>query len=296
VYPFSLPTVRIDKVNSATAAAKNCTLAVLRLDEIDKDISGNKIFKLRYYLEEAIRQKKKGIITWGGAYSNHIAATAAACASNQLASVGLIRGEAPPELSHTLKRAGEYGMQFIFISRDEYKQKKLPVAVDTSDYVLVNEGGFGAEGARGAEGIAACFSQEAFTHVLCAVGTGTTLAGLRNALPQQMNVTGISVMKNNPELDVMVRSLLTDKNAALTILHDYHFGGYAKYRKELISFMNHWYRLYAIPSDFVYTGKLFYAAEDLLQKDFFPPDSKILVIHSGGLQGNLSLDKGTLIF
>ena len=270
---------------------------VLRLDKLHPVISGNKWFKLRYYLEEARSQHKTGIITFGGAWSNHILATAAACQLNGLRSIGIIRGEEPASLSYTLKQATEMGMQLVFISREAYRNKQLPADLITKDDYLVNEGGYGEPGARGAATILDQYKDH-FTHYCCACGTGTMMAGLINAVNGQP-VTGISVMKNNRQLEELVLTLVVKEKQqprAWQLLHDYHFGGYAKYEPPLLQFMNEFYGQTGIPSDFVYTGKLFFAINDLFQKDYFPAGSKILLIHSGGLQGNASLHKGTLMF
>lgn len=291
--PLSFDAITIDTINSPAAVENNYSLAVLRLDKVHPAISGNKIFKLHYYLEEAMATGK-GILTWGGAYSNHIIATANACKQNNIEAIGIIRGERPAQLSHTLQQTEQLGMQLVFSSREDYRLQKLPVTIDTSGYIVIPEGGYGIIGAKGAGGIAEYIPAGLFTHILCAVGTGTTLAGIINATDTA--ITGISVMKGNTALETMTRELLADKNKPVSILHDYHFGGYAKYTGGLISFMNDFYRRSAIPSDFVYTAKLFYAVEDLLKKGFFPAGSSVLAVHSGGLQGNLSLDKGTLIF
>jgi len=181
-----------------------------------------------------------------------------------------------------------------FISREDYAEKKIPASLNNSQYYFINEGGYGENGAKGAATISEQFNHENYTHICCAVGTGTMMAGLCNATSQK--ITGISVMKNNLELEGSVRSLLHDKTKAFDIIHDYHFGGYAKHKLALINFMNEFYRQTGIPSDFVYTGKLFYAIADLIQKGFFEKGSRLLLIHSGGLQGNISLGKGTLIF
>jgi 1-aminocyclopropane-1-carboxylate deaminase len=272
---------------------KGNEVSILRLDKLHPVISGNKWYKLRYYLEEAIAQHKKGIVTFGGAWSNHILATAAACQLQGLASIGIIRGEEPADWSSTLLQAKELGMQFIFISREEYRDKKLPDNI-SGDYYVVNEGGYGKTGAKGAADIIDGYNNN-FTHYCCAVGTGTMIAGLINAAPEQ-KITGISVMKNNRQLPELIQTLVQSRDTEWEVLHDYHFGGYAKYEPRLLQFMNDFYRNTGIPSDFVYTGKLFYAVNDLIEKNYFPANSKILVVHSGGLQGNASLHKGTLMF
>jgi 1-aminocyclopropane-1-carboxylate deaminase len=276
--------------------AKNIDVSVLRLDKIHPFISGNKWFKLCYYLEEAKALHKKKIVTFGGAWSNHIIATAAVCRLNGFEATGIIRGEEAAELSPTLKLAKEMGMQLIFISREDYSQKKIPEEVNADDNYFISAGGYGKKGAAGAGTILDAVEKETWSHICCAAGTGTMIAGLVQASSEQNKVVGISVLKNNFEIEQQVRSLLPENKKNFDIVHDYHFGGYAKFKPELIRFMNEFYRSTSIPSDFVYTGKLFYAIHDLVAKDYFPPGSRLLVIHSGGLQGNDSLNKGTLIF
>jgi 1-aminocyclopropane-1-carboxylate deaminase len=246
-------------------------------------------------LEEAKQLQKKTIVTFGGAYSNHIIATAAACELNGFKSIGIIRGEEAKQLSPTLLLAKEFDMQLIFVSRENYKEKKIWEDLLNEENLIIEEGGYGEKGAEGAANILDLSEKENFTHICCAVGTGTMLAGLIKAsLPGQF-IIGISVMKNNFELFKNVSSLLNGENN-FEILHNYHFGGYAKYKPQLIRFMNEFYIQTQIPSDFVYTGKLFFAVNDLINKNYFPNGTRLLVIHSGGLQGNASLEKGMLIF
>jgi 1-aminocyclopropane-1-carboxylate deaminase len=287
--------ITVDNVTIPLFAQKKIELSVLRIDQVHEIVSGNKWFKLRYYISEAIEQHKRHIVTFGGAYSNHIVATAAACGISQLTCTGVIRGEEPASLSPTLLQARELGMQLVFISREEYAGKKLPAQLNDKDHYIINEGGYGRTGAKGAASITDHFSPADYSHICCAVGTGTMMAGLINTLPGQ-EVIGISTMKNNFQLEDAIRQLLNELQPQVRIFHDYHFGGYAKYKTELLSFMNDFYKTTGIPSDFVYTGKLFYAVNDLAAKDFFPTGSKLLLIHSGGLQGNRSLSKDTLIF
>lgn len=278
---------------------KNVALNVLRLDEIHPVISGNKWFKLKAYVKDALVQNKKNIITFGGAFSNHIIATAAAANLYRLQSIGIIRGEEPEQLSSTLLEAKSYGMQLFFVSREAYKRKELPNILKTllqpDDVYIIGEGGYGKKGAEGAADILTECDAGRYTHIMAAVGTGTMLAGLVAASKPTQTVIGISSLKNHLALTDEVQALLKDKRD-FKILHDYHFGGYAKAPAKLFDFMNSWYKDTGIPTDMVYTSKLFYAIDDLIEKDFFPPGSKILAIHSGGLQGNRSLPKGTLIF
>jgi 1-aminocyclopropane-1-carboxylate deaminase/D-cysteine desulfhydrase-like pyridoxal-dependent ACC family enzyme len=289
---LSFDSITVDSVSSFYAG--NIEADVLRLDRISPVVSGNKWFKLRFYLEEAIALGKKGIITFGGAWSNHIVATAAACNMSGLASIGIIRGEEPRRLSPTLVQAREWGMQLYFIPRDSYQQKEIPALPGAGDYVLVNEGGYGATGARGAATILDYVNKE-YTHYCCAAGTGTMMAGLINTLLPGRQVTGISVLKNNADLNGMIQALAGDRTN-WQLHHAYSFGGYAKHQPALLEFMNTFYSQTGIPSDFVYTGKLFFAISDLVMNHYFPANSRLLILHSGGLQGNASLPPGTLLF
>jgi len=277
------------------------TADVLRLDIIHPVISGNKWFKLKEYFKEAVYQKKKTVVTFGGAYSNHIVATAAAGKLHGLNTIGIIAGEKPASLSPSLRDALSFDMELIFISREDYKSKKIPDqifrAYNNDDLYFINEGGYGDKGMLGAKDILAELDSIAYTHIMAATGTGTMLAGLIANAHRGQQVIGVSVLKNNFSLQKEIKALLLkEKQQPFDLLYDYHFGGYAKHNQLLFRFMNEWYVQNNIPSDFVYTGKLFFALNDLLEKSYFPKDSKVLVIHSGGLQGNRSLPSGTLIF
>ncbi|MFI5134117.1 MAG: 1-aminocyclopropane-1-carboxylate deaminase/D-cysteine desulfhydrase, partial [Chitinophagales bacterium] len=209
---------------------------------------------------------------------------------------GIIRGEEATALSPTLLQARESGMSLSFISREEYKKKIVPAELQTDEHYFIPEGGFGKKGVAGAATILDHCEKNDFTHYCCAVGTRTMIAGLINGALAHQTIIGVSVLKKNFALGEDVKAFLTNKEKNFTIIHEYHCGGYAKYKPELIEFMNTFYQETNIPSDFVYTGKLFYAVNDLIRKNFFPPGSKLLLIHSGGLQGNTSLSKGTLMF
>ena len=267
---------------------------VLRMDKIHPVISGNKWFKLKFHLQKAIEGRYKAIVTFGGAFSNHIVASAAACAIYKIPSIGIIRGEEPSSYSHTLLKAQQYGMRLHFLSRADYKLKTAPSIFATDDYYIIPEGGYSREGTHGAATIP--YDKTAFDYILCAVGTGTMMAGLMNGKADQATVLGFSALKNHLLLEKEVQGLLINKDQPVAINHDYHFGGYAKQKPSLLQFMNGLFAATGIPTDFVYTGKLFYAVHDLIHQNYFPTGSRLLLVHSGGLQGNLSLRKGTLIF
>lgn len=290
---------RIDQV--IPLSKFHTTVDVLRLDLIHPTISGNKWFKLKEYLADVTQSGKKTVATFGGAFSNHIVATAAAAQASGLKSIGIIRGEKPAILSPTLVDAVHYGMKLYFISREDYRKKKIPAQL-SEDFIgeeiyFINEGGYGEKGMEGAKEILKSIKAPDYDHIVAAVGTGTTLAGLIEASQPHQKIMGVSVLKNDFSLEKEINILLSEKKRnCFTLVHDYHFGGYAKYTEQLIHFMNHWYHHTTIPSDFVYTGKLFFAVNDLIEKKYFPAGSKLLIIHSGGLQGNRSLPNGTLIF
>ena len=291
---------RIAPVQNERYSQKDVAVAVLRLDEIHPLVSGNKWFKLKNYLEDAARQQKKAVLTFGGPYSNHILATAAACSLYGFSSIGIIRGEAPERFSPTLLDAQQLGMQLVFVSRQDYKAKKIPAeaygVLKKSDIYIINEGGFGEPGVQGSMGILKSCNTQSYTHIVAAVGTGTMLAGLINAAQPQQQIIGISVLKANFPAEKSVRTFVTAASTNFQILHDFHFGGYAKHTPQLLQFMNDWHAQTGIPTDFVYTAKTFYAAGQLIENDFFPPGSSLLLIHSGGLQGNRSLPAGALRF
>ena len=272
---------------------RSVQVSVLRLDKISPVISGNKWFKLRYYLEEASRLKKKGIATFGGAWSNHIVATAVICNQNGFKSMGFIRGEEPRQLSSTLMEAKQEKMRLVFISRADFRNQKLP-ETEIDDYFLIPEGGYGPLGMRGASSILD-YCPSDFSHFCCAVGTGTMISGIIDRISPRQQAYGISVLKD-ASLPGRIQSLAGDKKNNWQLFDEFAFGGYAKYSPVLLRFINDFYRDTGISSDFVYTGKLFYGLSLLIRQNYFPAESKILVIHSGGLQGNRSLKPGTLIF
>lgn len=267
---------------------------VLRLDRIHPIISGNKWFKLRYYIADTLQKKKTEIVTFGGAWSNHIVATAAAAAEAGLKSTGIIRGEEPRQYSPTLQKAAELGMQLFFQSRADYKNKTVPSHLQNDYTCIIPEGGYGKLGAAGAGTIWELINKP-FDAVCCACGTGTMLAGLALAAPAGTRITGVSVLKNNHSLQEEITTL-TGTQTNWELLHGFHNGGYARYTPEQIRFMNELYKATGIPSDIVYTGKLFMATAQLIRDNYFPRDKRLLLIHSGGLQGNTSLPGHTLLY
>jgi 1-aminocyclopropane-1-carboxylate deaminase len=300
--PVDLSKAIVQPLASDLLLEKNVTMEVLRLDRIHPVISGNKWFKLRYQIQEALQQQKKGILTFGGAWSNHLVATALACQQAGLASIGIIRGEQPAELSATLQEVQEYSMQLQFIARSVYSDEAaiIPALQEKyPDYYIVPQGGQSHLGVLGAAEIVQLTQIKSYSHVSCATGTGTMLAGLVHAALPHQQVIGICSLKMpataNNSLNTFVKPYAAN-GKHYTIFYDYHFGGYARKTSELISFMNTIYQKHDLPTDFVYTGKLLFGLMQLVQTNYFQPGSRILVIHSGGLQGNRSLPEGTLTF
>ncbi len=279
------------------------SLVFKREDLIHPFISGNKFRKLKYNLLQAKAENQATLLTFGGAYSNHIAAVAYAGKENGFQTIGIIRGDELTdkiESNPTLKFAQECGMQLEFVSREAYGLKtdgaflKLLKQKHGSFY-LIPEGGTNALAITGCEEI--LIKEDAvFDYIICAVGTGGTISGIINsALPYQ-KVLGFPALKGD-FLQDEIRNFVRNDNWELII--DYHFGGYGKLNTELITFINWFFEKTSIPLDPVYTGKMVFGLVDLIEKNYFPENSKILLIHTGGLQGiqgmNLKLKKKGLL-
>jgi 1-aminocyclopropane-1-carboxylate deaminase len=271
---------------------------ILRLDLLHPVISGNKWFKLKYYLEEARKQESSCLVSFGGAYSNHIVALAYAAQVNGFSSKGFIRGDENTPLSSTLLEAKGYGMELIFIDRNTYRNKETLIQqYHQPGYYWIPEGGYGILGAKGAATILSVADCSGYTHILCATGTGTMMSGLILAALPHQKVIGISVLKNHVSIADEIKALIGESvGTDFECVHGYDFGGYAKHPEPLLSFMRELWNKEQLPTDIVYTAKLCYAAKELMSKQFFPVNSKLLLIHSGGLQGNRSLPPGSLPF
>lgn len=263
-------------------------ISIKRLDLIHPQISGNKFFKLKYNLLAARQQGFEKVLTFGGAYSNHIAATAFAAHQFGFQSLGMIRGEelAQRPFNPTLATAQQFGMQLEFISRNAYRQKDQPdflqrLQQQYPDFYLIPEGGTNALAVQGCREILTAEDAQ-FDLICCAVGTGGTLAGLIEASQQHQQLLGFSALKGD-FLTHEVAQLTTKRN--WRILEDYCCGGYAKTTPELIQFIQAFEQRYYIPLEQVYTGKMLRGIFDLIDQDKIGPDQKILLIHTGGLQG-----------
>jgi len=277
---------------------KDIQLAVLRLDELHPIVSGNKWFKLKYYLQQAQEENADTIASFGGPYSNHLVALAFAAKKYNLQSVGYVRSNEDEPITPTLLEAKQYGMHLKFLGRNNFQLLKTELLENnvTSNTYFVDEGGYGTLGAKGAATILSNEKTNSYSHIICAVGTGTMMAGLINAAKPHQHVIGIPVLKNEATIRNEITQLMTNKETPFTLLHDFHLGGYAKTNQAQFDFMNLLWATEKIPTDMVYTSKLFMAVKSLLANNYFSPTAKILMIHSGGLQGNRSLPAGTLLF
>jgi 1-aminocyclopropane-1-carboxylate deaminase/D-cysteine desulfhydrase-like pyridoxal-dependent ACC family enzyme len=283
---------------------------VLRADMIHPVCSGNKFFKLRHYLREAVHQKHTTLLTEGGPWSNHLVATAYAARSCGLESVGIVNGWKPALFSDTLEEARGYGMKLVFRGGSTIAECMASEKLENAYFIPA--GGAGVPGVQGAMTMLHHITSGDYTHIICAVGSGTMLAGLILAASHgnfepgptssigstlSPGMYGVSILRH-PELESETNSLLAAAGSyhRPRILHGLEQGGYAKKSAELLSFMNLFFAASGIPTDFVYTGKLMFAVKQLIDANRFPPHSRILTVHSGGLQGNRSLKKGELIF
>ncbi|NBY25057.1 MAG: pyridoxal-phosphate dependent enzyme [Chitinophagaceae bacterium] len=286
----------IDPIVLDELSAQGLIAEVLRLDKVHPVISGNKWFKLQFYLQEAVQSNKKHILTYGGPWSNHLVATAAACKELGLRCTGVVRGESPKQLTPTLQEAASWGMKIEFISRADYSTQKRKYSSTQSDLYVIPEGGYGKLGVKGAATLFSLTQEKSYTHLLCAVGTGTMLAGLLTMAPKSCQCIGIPVLNGANALEEAIQLQTASDKKNWRLETGFEWGGYAKHPPQLIQFMNSFFKKTNIPTDIVYTGKLFYAFTQLVEKNYFEKNSRILLIHSGGLQGNRSLSASQLDF
>ncbi len=265
-------------------------LWIKREDLLHPEVSGNKFRKLKYNLIQARKNGQKTLLTFGGAFSNHIAATAAAGKIFGFQTIGVIRGEelkdSESKWSPTLQYAHSCGMRFHFISREDYRNKASEESIKKlkdlfGDFFLVPEGGTNELAIKGCEEILNEQDND-FNYIGASVGTGGTISGLINSSNSHQKILGFSALKTDYLKDEIQK--LTNKTNWELILN-YHFGGYAKVSRGLIEFMNDFSKKYGIILDPVYTGKLVFGIFDLVKQGYFPDNSKILAIHTGGLQG-----------
>ncbi len=314
---FSPP---LQQINNEITRHAGVDLYVLRLDLMHPWVNGNKWFKLKYNLLEAKEKNFTTLLTFGGAYSNHIYATAAAGNLFGFRTIGVIRGEERLPLNPTLAFAVQQGMQLVYLNREMYRQRNTPALEEYlqqrfGEVFIIPEGGSNLNGVRGCTEIidramptavtersrSAGYAY-AFDHICVACGTATTLAGIALSLHKGQRAIAFPVLKNGAFLAQEIESLLTNyltsglpspysSPASWELVCDYHFGGYAKVNDELLLFSQQFTQEYNVPLDYVYTAKMFYGVMDLLQQGFFCKGDSLLLIHTGGLQGNVGMEE-----
>lgn len=273
------------------------SIDMLRLDLVHPIVSGNKWYKLSGYLHDALSKKAVQVASFGGPYSNHIVALAYAGKAIGLQTIGYIRSNKDETLTPSLEEALSYGMQLEFLGRTNFQEKKASLLQEkTSNTYYIDEGGYGKLGAIGFASIAKEIDISSYDYILAAVGTGTMLAGLISLSQPHQEIIGIPVLKNEGTIATEINKIIPCVQKPYTLMHQFHQGGYAKTTNEQINCMNQFWKLTKIPTDIVYTGKLVTALETLLKDQYFEKDKKILLVHSGGLQGNRSVAPGILYF
>jgi len=284
----------IQELKSQIFDQSGVRLLIKREDQNHPFVSGNKWWKLKYNLEEALKTGEATLLTFGGAYSNHIYATAAAANELGLKSIGIIRGEKTTPLNPTLSFAKSCGMQLQYISREAYRNKTDTSFIEKlhhqfGDFYLVPEGGTNELAVKGCSEFAKQLNNEVDFDYLCLpVGTGGTIAGVIEGLNESKKVIGFPSLKGATYLEGEIKRYTAKKN--WQHMYDYHFGGYAKVTKELKEFMNEFEKQFNISLDPIYTAKMMFGIMDLVKKKFFEAGSTILVIHTGGLQGRVGFN------
>ncbi|WP_232825714.1 1-aminocyclopropane-1-carboxylate deaminase/D-cysteine desulfhydrase [Algoriphagus litoralis] len=272
---------------------KQVQLAVLRLDLVDPQVSGNKFYKLKYNLAEAKKKGKKTILTFGGAFSNHIYAAASAARQLHFTSIGVIRGEDADRSNPTLTHAKNMGMHLHFVDRNSYRQKNSAAFLENlstrfGDFYLIPEGGTNELAIQGTAEIVS-EAHELYSHICVSIGTGGTFTGIASRIKKHQKLIGFSALKGefiHQEVENLLAFNRIQVKGAIEIRTEYNFGGYGKHKQEQIEFMKWFYNAFKIPLDPIYTGKMMFGVWDLIQKEHFPSGSNVLLIHTGGLQGN----------
>jgi len=271
-----------------------------REDLLHPLVSGNKFRKLKYNIQQAKKENEKTILTFGGAFSNHILATSAAAKLNNLNSIGVIRGdelggknlEKTLSQNETLKNAKAMGMQLYFVDRETYRMKEDSSLIKSLEkkfgtFYLVPEGGTNHLAIKGCEEILAK-EDEKFDVICCPIGTGGTIAGIINSSTETQKILGYSALKGDFLKEEVANHV---KKNNWEIIIDYHFGGYAKVDRGLIKFINDFNEKYDVLLDPIYTGKMIYGIFDMIEKEIFSKNTRILAVHTGGLQGISGINK-----
>jgi 1-aminocyclopropane-1-carboxylate deaminase len=283
---------------------RNIKVWVKRDDLLHPEVSGNKWRKLYYNIEQAKQYKSDGIFTFGGAYSNHLVATAFAAKESGLKSIGFVRGdELNKDSNHTLRRCADLGMELQFLSREMYvlrndKQFIDELKLENPGFYAVPEGGANYFGIIGCQAIWKELPAD-IDHIFIAQGTTTTSCGLLLGLPEKTKLHVVPVLKgfdvqktmrNHLNWFLFDENLASDLVAKVNVHEEFHFGGYGKYTPELLQFIKQTYQIHQLPLDPVYTAKAFYALEETLKSSKFD-NQKVVFLHTGGLQGCKSIEE-----
>ncbi|NRA10369.1 MAG: pyridoxal-phosphate dependent enzyme [Crocinitomicaceae bacterium] len=292
----------VQRIESGFLQENKVELFFKRDDLLHQEISGNKWRKLKLNIDKCVHQKSEGILTFGGAYSNHLVATASVCSSVGLKSIGVVRGnELNAESNDTLKRCESYGMELQFISREEYGLRNEryyheELLVENSNYHVVPEGGANYLGMIGCQEIISEIDLE-FDSIFVAQGTTTTSCGLALGLDEDQKIYVVPALKGFDSFDEM--SVLFNKAALsqeaieqierqIVVCDQYHFGGYGKYTNELLEFIQFFNKEHHIKLDPIYTGKAMFALMDMVKSGVLK-NQKVIFIHTGGIQGSQSI-------
>jgi len=288
-----LPVVEPLAIN--VASSKGIHLDCLRLDKMHPFVSGNKWYKLKYHVLEAQRAKKSSILSFGGAYSNHLHALAYLGHSLKIQTVGVVRGEEPVILSPTLQDCVRWGMQLKWLKRSEYRLIKSAQCLGSysnkfPDAWIIPEGGAGEYGLKGIEMLFNELKQKGLLHYdlfCCPVGSGTTFAGMVKANLGRCECLGFSALKRANDLESRVEQALNSSASVnpWSICHDYHFGGFAKVNSRLLDFISKIYQQHNFLLDPIYTGKMLYGLSEYIYQGRIKSGARILMVHTGGLQG-----------
>jgi 1-aminocyclopropane-1-carboxylate deaminase/D-cysteine desulfhydrase-like pyridoxal-dependent ACC family enzyme len=292
------------EISDAILESKNTRLFILREDLTHPEISGNKWRKLKYNIQEAKKLNHKTLLTFGGAYSNHIAATAAAGREYGIKTIGVIRGEETLPLNSTLQLAKDNGMVFKYVSRTQYRENNKyeksfieSLTLEFGDFYLVPEGGSNTLAVKGCTEIKNNINI-VYDIICSACGTGGTLAGI--IASSEKRVLGFPALKGGEFLKKDISRLLNEYSSHYNVnkdyknwdlITDYHFGGYAKVKPELIQFVQEFHQKHQIELDLIYTGKMLFGLYDLIQTTSSFNGKTIVVVHTGGLQGNLGFEE-----
>lgn len=279
--------VPLEKLDLRFFTHTKIEINILRTDLLHPIISGNKWYKLKHNILQANKENKTTILSFGGAYSNHLHALAYSGHMMNIETIGIVRGE---EVSNaTLLDCKRWGMQLIFVDRQQYRnrnekeyiaywQKKFPMAY------IVPEGGGNALGVLGATEILQNINLDKIKNIVCPVGTGTTLAGILACVPKHVKVWGVAAIKNGAYLKDAIKQYTMNNH--FTLLTEYHFGGFAKTNFILNEFVTSFLKTTLVPLDKVYNAKAMFALVELYNKNVIDNNSNTLYIHTGGLQGN----------